>query len=103
MLKSANRRPHMVQIYEIDLSLLASDSLLQNGFRLVRTIDLPMYRSIHSLETTRSMIALSGPGIVEVLNWEAYSDPSSNHGKTVINVQPEDLEALVRLHRSIII
>jgi hypothetical protein len=90
----------MVRIYEIELSLLASDSLPQNGFRLVRTIDLPNYRNIHGLETTQRMIALSGSGIVEVLKWDANLDPSSsNHGRTIIKTHPEDLEGLVRLRR----
>lgn len=95
-----NHRPYMVQIYKIDLYLLASDSL-QNGFRLIQTIDLPFYRNIHGIETTRRMIALSGSGVVEVLNWEENFDQSSkNHGKTVIKSYSEDLEGLVCLHRS---
>ena len=87
----------MVQIYKIDLCLPASD--FQNGFQLIQTIDLPHYRNILGIETTRMMIALSGSGEeVEVLNWEQNFDPSSkNHGKTVIKSYPEDLESLVCL------
>lgn len=85
----------MVKIYKIDL-----DSL-QDGFRLIQTIDLPFYRNIRGIETTRRVIALSGPGVVEVLNWEENFDPSSkNHGKTVIKSYSEDLEGLVCLRRS---
>jgi len=90
----------MVRIYKIDLCLLASDSL-QNGFQLIQTIDLPFYRNIHGLETTRKMIALSGSGVVEVLKWEEIFDASSKtYGKTVFKSYPEDLEGMVCLRQS---
>lgn len=85
---------YKVQIYKVDLDLLASDSL-QNGFRLIQTIDLPFSRNIYGIDTTQRMIALSGSGVVEVLKWEESFDPfSRSHERTVIKSYSEDLEGL---------
>lgn len=87
----------MVQIYEVNLTLLASNSLfIPNAFQLAKSILLPLYKVIRAIEPMQRLVALSTSGVVELVKWDDWkSNLDDTMGRKIIRVNPDDLEGLV--------
>ncbi|KAF9482528.1 hypothetical protein BDN70DRAFT_874871 [Pholiota conissans] len=86
--------PHMVQIYEVDLTILASNSLFApNGFHLAKSISLPLYKVIRAIEPAQHMIALSTSGTIELVKWDEWiPNAEENVIRKIIRINPGEMD-----------
>lgn len=94
-------RPHLVEIYQLNLLDLSSKPLdNKKVFDLIQTLVLPSHKSVKGINTTERLLILSSSSDaqIEIVKWdESYNEQVLNPQRPVFKLNTEDLEALVCL------
>lgn len=88
-----------MHIYEVDLQALTNSSdFIIEGFRLVKQIILPVYKTVKALDPSRCLLATSSPGFIHVFKWDnddLYAPQRKGLNYASYQIDNEDLEGLV--------